>query len=154
MGSVHMETRNEGRGIARVGLCAAERTARGQGTFAAAHPGGPGLRRETGRLFHSESGGVSDIAEPILCTYLDLDRLIANSSMTQEQRLVINLLMQGWTETDIAETRGCSRQAVCRLLRDGVQKIVDANNAEWEGFARKRLSIGDPPIPSMCFQGG
>ena len=101
-----------------------------------------------------ESGGVSDIAEPILCTYLDLDRLIANSSMTQEQRLVDNLLMQGWTETDIAETRGCSRQAVCRLLRDGVQKIVDANNAEWEGFARKRLSIGDPPIPSMCFQGG
>ena len=101
-----------------------------------------------------ESGGVSDIAEPILCTYLDLDRLIANSSMTQEQRLVVNLLMQGWTETDIAETRGCSRQAVCRLLRDGVQKIVDANNAEWEGFARKRLSIGDPPIPSMCFQGG
>lgn len=50
-------------------------------------------------------------------SYLDLDRLIANSSMTQEQRLVINLLMQGWTETDIAETRGCSRQAVCRLLR-------------------------------------
>ena len=101
-----------------------------------------------------ESGGVSDIAEPILCTYLDLARLLANSSMTQEQRLVVNLLMQGWTETDIAETRGCSRQAVCRLLRDGVQKIVDANNAEWEGFARKRLSIGDPPIPSMCFQGG
>ena len=68
-----------------------------------------------------ESSGTSDIAEPILCTYMDLDRLIEDSGMTQEQRIVIDLIMQGWTEMDIAQARGCSRQAVCRLFRDGVE---------------------------------
>lgn len=86
-----------------------------------------------------ESGGTSDIAEPVLCTYMDLDRLIENSGMTAEQRFVTDQTMQGWTETDIAEARGCSRQAVCRLLRDAVQRIVDANNAEWKRFAQRRL---------------
>ena len=36
-----------------------------------------------------ESGGTSDIVEPVLCTYMDLDRLIENSGMTAEQRFVI-----------------------------------------------------------------
>lgn len=90
-----------------------------------------------------ESGGVSDIAEPVLCTYMDLDRLIENSGMTAEQRFVTDQTMQGWTETDIAEARGCSRQAVCRLLRDAVQRIVDANNAEWKRFAQRRLGMDD-----------
>ena len=61
-----------------------------------------------------ECGGSSDIAEPILLTYLDLDRLIEKSNMTAEQRAVTSLYMQGYSETDIAQTRGCSRQSVNR----------------------------------------
>ena len=78
---------------------------------------------------------MSDIAEPILCTYMDLDRLIEQSGMTAEQREVIEWIMQGYSETDIAQERGSSRQAVCRLLRDGVGRIVAANNAQWRHFA-------------------
>ena len=78
---------------------------------------------------------MSDIAEPILCTYMDLDRLIEQSGMTAEQREVIEWIMQGYSETDIAQERGCSRQAVCRLLRDGVGRIVAANNVQWRHFA-------------------
>jgi len=85
---------------------------------------------------------VSDIAEPILCTYLDLDRLIEQSEMTEEQSWVVHLIMQGYTETDIAQERGCSRQAVCRLFRDGVRRIVAANNAQWRRFADEQLKNG------------
>lgn len=87
-----------------------------------------------------ECSGTSDIAEPILCTYMDLDRLIEDSGMTQEQRIVIDLIMQGWTEMDIAQARGCSRQAVCRLFRDGVERIVEANNAKWARYSRRVLT--------------
>ena len=146
MGSVHMETRNEGRGLHEWDYVplSEERVVREQIKHRIRLDRAYAIRLGYSGLV--ESSGVSDIAEPILCTYLDLDRLIELSEMTEEQSWVVHLIMQGYTETDIAQERGCSRQAVCRLFRDGVGRIVAANNAQWRRFADEQLKNGHVDI--------
>lgn len=140
MGSVHMETRNEGRGQhewdyiplsePRVVKELQKQRIRVDRAFA--------LKLDSCSL--QECSGVTDIAEPILCTYMDQDTLIGKSGMTPDQLQVVNWIMQGYSEMDIADEKGCSRQAVSRQLQDGVQKIVDANNAQWKAYAQRMLT--------------
>ena len=81
--------------------------------------------------------GAAPMSEPITVTYLDLDHLIATASLTDSQHRTIELLMRGWSEKDIAEQAGCSREGVVMLFRRAVKKIVRQNNADWKRYAQR-----------------
>lgn len=82
-------------------------------------------------------GGVP-MSEPISVSYLDLDRLIETCGLTESQRKVVDLLMKGWTEREIADEAKCTRDRVTKLLKRAVSKIIAQNDAEWHRFAEKQ----------------
>ena len=84
--------------------------------------------------------GAAPMSEPITVTYLDLDHLIETAGLTDAQRHTVHLLMQGWTEVDIAEQAGCSRESVVMLFKRAVRKIVQKNDLDWERCAKKRAA--------------
>ena len=51
-----------------------------------------------------ESNGVPLFHEIITCTYLDLERLIDNANLTEKQNAIIDMLMQGYNEYEIADS--------------------------------------------------
>lgn len=71
------------------------------------------------------------MAEPVLCTYFDLDRLIENCGLSQGQREIVSLLMDGYTLSDIAEESGRGLTTVDVQFRRAVEKIVQENNRLW-----------------------
>ena len=82
------------------------------------------------------TNGVFPFSEPVLTTYMDLDRLITKAGLTPSENKVVNWLMQGYIEADIADHCGIARQAVDTLLARAVARIVRANNDEWrEAYA-------------------
>ena len=84
--------------------------------------------------------GAAPMSEPITVTYLDLDHLIETAGLTDAQRKTVHLLMQGWTEVDIAEQAGCSRESIVMLFKRAVKKLVQKNNLDWERCAKKRVA--------------
>lgn len=83
--------------------------------------------------------GAAPMSEPITVTYLDLDHLIETAGLTDAQKKTVDLLMCGWTEMDIAQQAGCTRERIVMLFRRAVKKIVQKNNEDWERCAKKRI---------------
>lgn len=84
--------------------------------------------------------GAAPMSEPITVTYLDLDHLIETAGLTDAQKNTVHLLMQGWTEVDIAEQAGCSRESIVMLFKRAVKKLVQKNDLDWERCAKKRAA--------------
>ena len=83
------------------------------------------------------SGGVFPFSEPILCTYMDLDRLIETSGQSASERKVVAWLMQGYSMSDIAERHGTSRQTIDAIFRRAVGRIVEAARRRWFDVYKK-----------------
>lgn len=75
--------------------------------------------------------GVFSLAEAVLCTYVDLDRLIMACGFTPEQSLLLEQLMDGLTLMDIAERDGLPFERIERRFRNMVARIVRQNNLQW-----------------------
>lgn len=75
--------------------------------------------------------GAPPASEPITVTYLDVDHLIKTCGLTGLQRKVVDLLMRGYTEADIAQMYGKSRESVVMMFSRAVKKMVEKNNADW-----------------------
>lgn len=84
--------------------------------------------------------GAAPMSEPITVTYLDLDHLIETAGLTEAQRKTVQLLMQGWTEADIAEHAGCSRESIVMLFKRAVRKLTQKNDLDWARYAKKRIA--------------
>ena len=74
-----------------------------------------------------------------MCVYADLDSLIERAGLSEQERLTVDYLMQGYIITDIAEHFGKSRQNFEILFGRAVEKIVNRNNADWEECTGGRL---------------
>lgn len=74
-----------------------------------------------------------DMNEPVLTTYIDLDRLIGRCRLTVQQRMIVDMLMQGYSFEDIAELKECTDQTIRVQFRHAVLKIVKRNNWDWIG---------------------
>lgn len=89
--------------------------------------------------FMARDGGAMDMAsarmidmnEPVLCTYIDLDRLIGRCGLTEQQRLIVRLLMRGYSFEDIAELKEITDQSVRVQFRRAVYKIIKQNERDW-----------------------
>ena len=97
------------------------------------------LLEETSNPF--SSNGVFPFSEPVLVTYIDLDRLIEKSKLTKAENKVVQWLMQGYSFDDIAEHCGATSEKIRLLLKNSVDKIVKTCGILWEGrrFAYKSL---------------
>jgi len=68
----------------------------------------------------------------VLCTYIDLDRLIETAGLSEGEMQIVQYLMQGYAISDIAEYTTRARQTCDEMFSRAVDKIVRKNNANWE----------------------
>ena len=77
------------------------------------------------------SNGVFPFSEPVLVTYIDLDRLISSAPLTIAERKVVDWFMRGYATVDIAEHCGTSAAHVNTLLKRASEKIADEDLKSW-----------------------
>ena len=77
------------------------------------------------------SNGVFPFSEPVLCTYIDLDMLIEETSLTSAETKIVKWLMQGYAMKDIAEHYGTTSSHVLMLLQSASRKISETENKRW-----------------------
>lgn len=83
------------------------------------------------------SSGDMEFREPIFVTYVDLDSLIEGCRLSKMQRKVLDMLMIGYSERDIADCLHVLPQT-CRAHYDrAVAKIVAENNRRWEKIYKR-----------------
>ena len=78
------------------------------------------------------------MSEPVTVTYMDLDRLIDTCGLSDEEMKIVDLLMRGWTKSDIDELRDIDSAAI---LNGAVDKIVEQNEYEWHRCQAARRKI-------------
>ena len=83
------------------------------------------------------SQGVAPMSEPVTVTYLDLDRLISKCELTKLEQLVLDLLMRGYTRSDIRDDTNLTMETIVSLLTSAVEKIVEMNEYEWHRSHRQ-----------------
>lgn len=82
--------------------------------------------------------GAFPMQDDVVCIYTDLDRLIQNAGLSPLEDQVVGFLMEGYTLSDIADHLGHARQTAGVVLDRAVDKIVAANNAQWEAVYSER----------------
>ena len=81
--------------------------------------------------------------EPILCTYIDLDKLIEETEFSKGDLPIIKSLMGGWSLGDISDYCSTPYQTIVSRFRRGVRKIVETNNKKWrEIYVRTDTDAG------------
>lgn len=80
------------------------------------------------------SVGSVDTSESILLTYVDLDWLIEHTKLSKAERAVVELVMRGWTITDIASEYEQRWESINSYFKRAVKKIVQTNNDRWADF--------------------
>ena len=78
------------------------------------------------------------MSEPVTVTYMDLDRLIDTCGLSGEEMKIVDLLMRGWTKSDIDELLNIDSAAI---LNSAVDKIVEQNEYEWHRCQTARRKI-------------
>ena len=80
------------------------------------------------------SVGSVDTSESILLTYVDLDWLIEHTKLSKAEKAVVELVMRGWTITDIASEYEQRWESINSYFKRAVKKIVRTNNDRWADF--------------------
>lgn len=80
------------------------------------------------------SVGSVDTSESILLTYVDLDWLIEHTKLSRAEKAVMELVMRGWTITDIASEYEQRWESINSYFKRAVKKIVQTNNDRWADF--------------------
>lgn len=91
------------------------------------------------------SGRMHDMFEPVLCTYIDLDRLIERCGLSSQQENIVTWLMKGYTPEDIAGAIECTHQAVGTQFRRAVRKITAQNQRDWEAVYANKNHVSMSP---------
>ncbi len=76
--------------------------------------------------------------ELLSCLYMDLDALIEGAGLSPSEWDVVSRLMKGYSQQDIAELDGKSRQAVHTLLTRAAGKIAALQRARHEEWINER----------------
>lgn len=75
--------------------------------------------------------GAHVMKEPVICTYVDLDKLISQVRFTPGEKRVLALFMEGWSSSDIAKHFGKDHKTIDVLFQRAVNRIVKKNNEKW-----------------------
>lgn len=131
MGSVKLETRNEGRGLREWDYLSLGEERTVSNLIANRSRQDPSFYPSITNADINNTAGVSLFSEPILCTYIDLERLINTCGLSKMELAIIKYLMQGYAATDIADHFGYARQTVETLFKRAVKKICKRNEEVW-----------------------
>ena len=77
------------------------------------------------------SQGVAPMSEPVTVTYMDLDRLIEKCGLTEREKFIVDLLMRGYTRSDIRDDTNLATDIISSAITSAVEKIVAMNEFEW-----------------------
>lgn len=77
------------------------------------------------------SQGVAPMSEPVTVTYMDLDRLIGKCGLTEREKFIVDLLMRGYTRSDIRGDTNLATDIISSAITSAVEKIVAMNEFEW-----------------------
>lgn len=77
------------------------------------------------------SQGVAPMSEPVTVTYMDLDRLIGKCGLTEREKFIVDLLMRGYTRSDIRDDTNLATDTITTAITSAVEKIVAMNEFEW-----------------------
>lgn len=143
MGSVKFQTRNDYKGLEqwRYVSLSEERTIamliRGRGKLDASYYAsmfdGGGI---------AESNGVFPFSEPVLVCYIDLDRLIEETDLTEMERFTVAKLMMGYTLLDLEDIYGRSRKTFGKDFANACHKIKLTNDKRWQKVYGKDADSG------------
>ena len=89
------------------------------------------------------TNGVFEFSEPILVTYLDLDRLIETSSLSHMERFTVDKLMEGYSLYDLEDVYGISRSTFAEYLKRACDKIKETNDSNWIKCVSKNIKSLD-----------
>lgn len=84
------------------------------------------------------SQGSFGVAEEILCTYIDLDRLIDACHFDRPQRTLLNAVMEGYSLHDMDELYGWKDGCAENAVRAMTKRIVRQNDRQWKAFHNAR----------------
>lgn len=79
-----------------------------------------------------EAQGGFGIMEDILCTYMDLDRLIDACEFDETQMNVIKAVMDGYSTRDIDDMRGWTSGRANNMLQAMTRRIMRENDRRWK----------------------
>lgn len=71
------------------------------------------------------------MSEPVTVTYMDLDRLIEKCGLTEREKFIVDLLMRGYTRSDIRDDTNLATDIISSAITSAVEKIVAMNEFEW-----------------------
>lgn len=71
------------------------------------------------------------MSEPVTVTYMDLDRLIEKCGLTEREKFIVDLLMRGYTRSDIRDDTNLATDIISSAIASAVEKIVAMNEFEW-----------------------
>jgi len=82
--------------------------------------------------FYLEAGEIADLNQEVVATYASLDILIAECNFNKEQMKILEMIEQGYTMKEIADSLGLIdetsiRQRLNKIIRD----IANANERNW-----------------------
>lgn len=92
--------------------------------------------REEGDLLSSGTD-LNDMKQEIHLTYIVLDELITDTILTQKQREILHMFMDGWTEEDIAEHYKDSVSVIFRYIDRICDAIASENLRKWRKVIQK-----------------
>lgn len=78
------------------------------------------------------STDLAEYEEEILCTYVDLDNLIAKIKINKIQNDVLTLYMKGYDEKDISDVLNIKEVTVDSTINTICKKLVDVNYELWK----------------------
>lgn len=81
--------------------------------------------------------GAHVIKEPVICTYIDLDKLIEETRFTPAEERVLALFMEGWSSSDIAKHFGKDHKTIDVLFQRAIGRIVKTNDSKWTKANKK-----------------
>lgn len=91
------------------------------------------------------SNGIPIFSELIECIYMDLDRLIQKANLTDKQKFIIDNLMKGYTEADIAKANNTDVKNIKNILLTACAKIKEQNDFEWQEWVEINGYAKIPP---------
>lgn len=79
-----------------------------------------------------EAGDIRPLNQELLITYIDLDNLIKRTKLNDKQRKLLNLLMYGYTEDEIAKMFKQKPARIYEQLDVIASKLKETNDLFWK----------------------
>lgn len=79
----------------------------------------------------NNAGVVREMSPDLIIVYVALDELIKKCNLNIKQRYIVNKIMDGYTEKEVAEEFNHDQSQITKILNTICKRIVAENNKDW-----------------------